>query len=812
MEGQKNSGIRELQIANGLVTLRWIAIPMLLGFALISTRKLGMIFPIEPLYITSCILAILNIYFTIHISMLSRQVLLRHGQSVLRRFMVRSISSFINRLKSKGVMVFFQIPGISFKLISSIYLMVLEALGGLRFNLLSIKNVMHSQVIMDTLAIVFFIRFTGSTESPLTLLSVIPIIMAGAVLGWRTGAFYAIVASCGFLGLGLLVNFRFLTHIKFYGPQFGDLGISTGWTISNFMVLLFSLLGTAYISNHLTNNFKERIFFLTQFLDKSRKESSAQICVAENCSNSWVLVDPDGIVIKYKRGAINLFPQKLLGQSILEEMPVFKQYGLGYILQSVLSSRKNREIDRIRVQTKDGLTHNISCRVFPIIENNKQPNAIILIEDITEVLSLREKVESLRQNYDGIKQELEKNRTDTNDLNQQLAQSLKIGNERAQEIVSLNQKVKEFEESKNGDAGMITSLSAQLTCLKGAFDSRNAKLSYKQMILEEMTELLKSCTQLENLTSMIERRSKALFKLDNACLQIFPTPPNLIKMEEILDHRRASPRLLDLPRKNPKVLEPVLNEGQPVVIRAEVRPDNTASMAITKGNLQRLVAYIPIRHGTDLIGMMMLDRYGAEDNSEKMLEGLAYYLGHTAIALKNAIETRNLETKLQKLTDSIEKLEGHTKSLFKLINFVPSLNERPFSEFAENMASFIGANDVMIVRLHSDGTKQCLARYRNDIGYTLLPIEEPVVRSIVANPKNKAIVKGLENEILMAGFPLCQGPKLSGALIIHFKDRLETIPPLLETSVRLAEGHLSLLILREEKELWENFYQTNLKI
>ncbi|MBF0408069.1 MAG: hypothetical protein HQM10_11980 [Candidatus Riflebacteria bacterium] len=812
MEVHKNSGIRELQIANGLVTLRWIVIPILLGFGLLTTRTLGMVFPIEPLYVISCVIALINIYFTIHISMLSRQVLLRYGQTSLRRFMTQSVSSFMNQLRSDGPATFFHIPSVASKIIVSIYLMVLESLRDISFNILSIKNVMHSQVILDILAIILFVRFTGSMESPMTLLTAIPIIMAGAVLGWRTGAVYALLASFAFLGLGLLVNFNFLTHIKFYGPQFGDLGSSVAWTLSYFIVLSCSLLGTAYISNNLTANFKERIFFLSQFLDRNKKESSAQTCVSENCSNAWILLDADGTVVKYKRGTLNIFPPKLLGKSILTEIPLFKQYGLGYILQTVLSSKKMKEIDRIRIQGNEGLTSNINCRIFPIIENNNRTLALLMLEDITEILSLREKNESLRQNLDATKQDLEKSRTECIDLNQQLLQALKSSNDKSKEIEELCLRIKTLEDSKNGDTNQISSLNSQLICLKGAFESRNAKLSYKQTILEEMTELLKNCNHLDELTAMIERRSKSLFKLDNASLQIFPSPPETLKLEELLDQRKISPRLLDLPRKNPKVLEPVLNSGQPVVIRAEVRPDTLASMAISKGNLQRLVAYIPIRHGTEIIGMMMLDRYGPEDNSEKMLEGLAYYLGHTAIALKNAIETKNLETKLQQVIDNISKIEGHTKHLFELINFTPGPDDYPFADFATSLAGFASASDIYMSRFFSDGTKQCLARYRRDIGKDLLPIEEPIIKSIMNNPKSKATVKGLNNEILMAGYPLCQGDKLCGGLIVHFATSSQSVPPLLDTAVRLAEGHLSLVILREEKELWENFYQTNLKV
>ncbi|HQG26927.1 MAG TPA: hypothetical protein PLY73_00095 [Candidatus Ozemobacteraceae bacterium] len=57
MEQPNRSGLRELQIAQGLVTLRWAAIPILFGFALLSTRLLGMSFQIAPIYVLCCLLA-----------------------------------------------------------------------------------------------------------------------------------------------------------------------------------------------------------------------------------------------------------------------------------------------------------------------------------------------------------------------------------------------------------------------------------------------------------------------------------------------------------------------------------------------------------------------------------------------------------------------------------------------------------------------------------------------------------------------------------------------------------------------------------
>jgi len=84
---ENRSGIRELQIARGLITLRWASIPIIFGFSLLSLKLLGMSFRIEPIYVLCCLLAIINIFFTIHFALLSRQMMVAHGMNSLKKLL-----------------------------------------------------------------------------------------------------------------------------------------------------------------------------------------------------------------------------------------------------------------------------------------------------------------------------------------------------------------------------------------------------------------------------------------------------------------------------------------------------------------------------------------------------------------------------------------------------------------------------------------------------------------------------------------------------------------------------------------------------
>lgn len=810
MENQHRSGLRELQIAQGLVTLRWIAIPILFAFGILATKFLGMSFPIAPIYILACFLAILNVYFTTHISMLSRQLMLKYGSVSLKKFLFSFVNQSMQELKNKGFVALVQLPRTIFKLMSILYLMVLESVKGVRFNFFSLDNVMHSQIVVDVITLTMFVRYTGSSESPMIVLLVIPVIVAGAVMGFYKGGIYAILTSTAYLIVCLLVNFKIINHMKFYGPEYGDLSASLGWTISSFIMLLVALLGTAYLAHSLTAVFKERIFFLHQLLDKNRRDSIAQSGVAENVGVAWFILDAAGNVVRYKLGRNDLYPNQMQGKNLFEVIPSFKQHGLAYILQSVITSGKPKEIGRVSVQSKEGTMHTVACRLLPITDAEFHSLALLITDDVTEIMFLKERVNELKENLDCTQTELKKTSLDAKEANLHLVKSLKEATDRSAEISRMIARIKEIDEGKTSADNQLHSIMTELAGVKAANDTLAAELKYKQMILEEIVELLKNCNQLDQLCSMIERRSRALFKLDNACLHIFQGTDLNVRLNEILETRKASPRLLDLPRKNPKVIEPVLFEGKPVVFMADVHPEKGA-VPVAGTNIRRLVAYIPIRHGPEILGIMMLDRYGAEENTEKFLEMLVYYLSHTAFALKNAISTRDWEVQRGSLGQTIEILEANIGGLINLINSTHHTGEKGFEDFLKTLGKLTGASDAIVLRIHNDGAIQQFARLDPSKGKDLNTFEQQILKTLQGSPTQKATLRDPGDGRIILGYPLNQGNKLCGALLVGLPESRAPETTFLDIIARLAAEHLALFTLQEEKELWESFFQENLK-
>ncbi len=811
MEYNGRSGLRELQIAQSLVALRWAAIPILLAFAFLAIRLFGMSFSVTPIYVLGCLLAGINIFFTVHISVLSRQLQLRHGPAALKRFLMICTNQLLQELRGRGISGFMGLPSLFWRTGGAMYLMVLEALRGVRLNLLSLENVMHSQMILDILAITMLIRYTGATESPLPMLLFVPVITAGAVLGFYQGTLYAMVGSSAYLLVGLLVNLKAITHVKFYGPQFGDLSQSVGWTFSSYAIMAVALIGSTYLAHHLTSVFKERIFFLNQLLEKNRRESTAQAAVAENVGNAWFILDPQGTILKYKRGYAGFFPTTLTGRCIFDAVPSFKQSGMEYLVQSVLTGGKQRDMERVNVLSPEGTSHVVCCRLMPMVDADGRALVLLIVEDLSELLYFKEHVTQLRQALEHSKLELEKVTLDAREANQQLMKSLKTANERSLEIQELQQTIQQLETVKSAHEGEISQLKDELAALKSHNDQLTADLRYKHLILEEITGLLTHCTNLEDLTNLVEQRTRSLFKLDNASLHVFQAAPSEARLSELLDTRRVSPRLLDLPRRNPKVLEPVLNDGKPVIIRAEVRPDKAASMAITNGQSHRLVAYLPVRLDGEVLGMMMLERFGPEENTDRMMEMLIYYLNHTASALRNALMTRSLEQQREKLDQTIGNLEAQMALLTEMIQFEPAKEELPFQTFLARLCVAHGANDGVLMRFHNDGSSQLLARIEQNRSKELLAIEEQVMKALVANPTHKASMQGPDGTTLNA-WPLKQGARLVGILFLHVTVQEQANTSLLDVCAKMVEEHLSLYVLREEKELWENFYQETLQV
>ncbi|GEM_PF-765197 len=806
------SGIRELQIARGLITLRWAGIPLIFVFGVISRNFLGMSFQIEPIYILCCLLATLNIFFTIHFSVLSRQMALARGIPALRRFLGSYLTRFFANIKTGGVRVLTLLPAVIFKITGIIYLMLLEALKDVSFNLLSLNNVMHSQVIGDITLITLLARYTGTTESPLFFLTVVPVTVAGAVMGFKAGAAYAAAGVAGWFLTSMMVKYQLLTHIKFYSPVFGDLSQCESWITANSLVMVTGLSAAAFLAHKLTSIFKERIFYLNDLLYKNSTRAISSSYTAEQIPEGWLIIDPDGIVEKVKIDRNGFIPSDLGGKNLLVEFPELEQYGMAYVIQSVVTSSNRRTLEKIRLTSREGTKHLFNCHISSFKDSENNTRLLIIFEDRSEEIFLKSQVETLKAKISEARTSLEKVTLENRENKRSFEETLKCANERAIEIEVLSQKLNNLKNLETTHNSQISSLMAELASLKTENDHLTSELQHKQMILEEVSEMMAVCNEIETLTNLIERKTRDLFQLDNSCLHIFRSDESANRLHEILDIRKASSCLLDIPRKNPETLEPVLNEGRPVIINARITPEKSASMAITNGPLQRLVAYIPVRHLGKTLGMIMLERYGNEENPETMLGTLSYYLKHCGVAIKCALQNQEIREKNARLNQSLTSLHTQLDSIRAMVFNRPSEENQPFSKILFEFSRIAGLKDAILTRIHNDESIEISSRLDRSRAPELNPAELEIVKTLKNNPNHKATAQIVDEETTCSAYPLLHGNRLLGVLFTYYdeKNQNQTTASFTDFCIRLLRDQLALFVMTEEKELWESFYRENL--
>lgn len=805
------SGIRELQIARGLITLRWASIPIIFGFSLFSLHGLNMSFKIEPIYILCCILALLNVYFTLHFSLLSRQMVLTHGITTLKRLLMRVVSGLFSNIRERGLKGIAGLPVTLSKVAAIIYLMLLETLRDLSFNPFSLSNVMHTQVISDLLVIAMLTRYTGTTESPMHLLNVVPITVAGAVMGLRSGAFYSLLAAGTWMLTGIMVKYQFLPHVKFYQPVFGDLSQCAGWIYSNSVVMTTGLFATAFLAHKLTSVFKERIFFLNDLLYKSNSRAIASTLAAEQEAGAWMITDAEGAVEKIKVDRNSVFPTDLAGRNLFAAFPELEQYGMGYVIQAVLTSGSRRVLEKIKIVSSEGTEHIFNARLSSFRDCDEKLKILACFEERTEELYLKAQLETIKKEVNELSGNLEKISLENRDNHRAFEEMQKSASEKSCEIELLAQKLKALKAENTNHNNQISGLMTELATVKSANDQLSAELDYKQMLLDEVSELMNVCSEIDELTTMIEKRTRALFNLDNTCLHIFTAEDADHRRGEILDIRKASPRLLDIPRSNPDALNPAFNEGRPVIISAQIKPEKSAALAISNGPLQRLVAYIPVRHQNKVLGMMMLEKYGQEDNPELMVNMLSYYLKHSAAAIRNAITNREARNKNEKLHQNITRLYTQLDTIKSIIYNNPAEEEKPFAGILNEFSRLVQIKDAVLVRLHNDETIDVTCRLDRSRQLQLSGAELDLLAVIRENPRNKVTVNLGDEDGGCIAFPLMYHTRLLGVVYVYYSSEAGAPDePVIDFCVRLLHDHFALHVMNEEREVWESFYRETL--
>jgi hypothetical protein len=753
----------------------------------------------------------MNVFFTIHFSLLSRQMALSHGITGLRKLLLKVVSGFFGGISAKGIRAFAGIPMAISRIAAILYLMMLETMKDVAFNPLSINNVMHTQVISDLGVILSLTRFTGTTESPLLFLSVVPVTVAGAVMGFKSGIIYTGLTVAAWAMTSFLVKMQFLSHIKFYSPVYGDLSQYSGWIISNSIVVATGLGATAFLAHKLTTVFKERIFFLNDMLYKSNNRAIASTIAAEQASGAWIITDSEANIEKIKVDKNGIFKADLIDKNLLRVYPELEQYGVAYLIQAVLTSGNKRTIEKIRITSSEGTEHIFNARLSSFRDCDNKTRLLAFFEEKTEEIYLKAQVETLKKELAELTLNFERVSLENRDNRRSFEEMQKLCNEKAVEIELLQQQLRALKQEETNQGNQISSLMLELANLKSTNDQLNSEIQHKQMLLDEISELMDACSELEGLTSLIEKRTRELFKLDNTCLHVFKTEDSHERREEILDIRNASPRLLDIPRSNPDALDPVLNEGRPVIINAQITPEKSASMAITNGAMQRLTAYIPVRHQGKVLGMMMLEKYGYEENSEMLISMISYYLKNASAAIRSAIASRDIHGKNDRLHKNLTRLYTQLDSIKSIVFSRPDEESQPFARVLNEFTKIIPIKDAVLARCHNDGTSEIYSRVDRSRQMQLSEAEKELLQTIKSNPRHKASMELPDEDCSCTAFPLMHNTRLLGTLLLYYSN--ETGVPeetIMDFCVRLLRDQMALYIMSEERELWESFYKDNL--
>ncbi len=804
---------RELQVARNLVTLRWASIAVIFSFCVAFIFGFKMSFQLEPIYIICCIMAVFNIYLTLHIAMLNCQLSVTRGLTTLKKTMYRVVSQFFSSFKTHGLKGLAGIPVVLIKISNLIYLMFLETLKEFPFNPMSLGNVMHMQILFDIVAVLALTRYTGSTESPMFFMAAIPIAVAGSVINAKAGILYSMIACVGWFFNSLLIRFGLIDHIKFYSPMYGDLHTCDGWIYSYSLVAALSFCAFAFISHKLTFAFKEKVEDLDKSLYISKSTSISLKHVALMQTDPWLVLDKTGKILDLKGDeSQDLIKSDMIGKNILDCLGSLRKYNYEFVVQSVLSSHSYKKINDVKFCFKDKSEHIFDLIVSYYKEFDGKDRIMVSFNEKTIEVNRKELVDTLSAECMHARNSIEKLSSENKELRKSLDDVIKVSSDKSIDIEVLNTKVNDMDIETNNLNNKISDLMNQVAAVNSDNDQLRVQLENRQMILDDVADFIDSCNELDDLVNKVEHRTKDLFGLENTCFHVFDATDMLHQKNEILDMRKVSPRLLDIPRNHPETLDPALTEGRPVVFSAEFRPEkSSASIAITNGDLKRLVAFVPLKEDDKVLGMMMLEKYGASENTDRIVDMVSFYLKQVSGTIKTAIENRKIQNKNRELHEDIVKMHNRLDSIKSMILNDYSKDVRPFSGMLYEISKVVPLRDAMLVRIQSDGTTDCYSRINKSRPLEMSEFENKIVEQLKVNNENKVKFTSENGVDSFWAYPLVDKKRLLGVLFLYINDEAEEIDKVtIDFCVNILKNEFSLYVLNEEREIWESFYSNSM--
>lgn len=801
------ASIRELQLARGLITLRWTSIPLLFGFSLFCLDFLNLSFKFEPIYLLCCALAIFNVYFTVHVSLLSRQMALNSGMSTLKRGLVRIAFEPLSIIRKKGVLGIIAIPKTVIKLIVCMYLMLLEAMKDVPFNPFSIKNIIKTQIVVDLAIILLLVRFTGTTESPVLLLTAVPVLVAGAISGVKTGFFFAFLTTFAWLTTGFMVKHQIIPHIKFYSPVYGDLSQCTEWIYANSSVLFFTLCSVAFLGNRITNYLNQRISSLNSLLLESNTRAYASNFASEQQKDAWLITDEKTNIEKIKIDSRHFFSPSVLGLNLRETYSELESKLTDVFIKNLIENRQRCRVEKVKLQSSEDKSYVFDICLTSFIDCDDKNKLLLFFEDNTVEENSKTKVIELKNEIQALNEKLE-NLNNENTKNNNLIINLQDTiNSRIVDMELLNKKISDLTLTRIENERNISELISELAGVKASNDEMIATLECKQMLLNEAATLIDFCGNLTELIKKIESNTKELFSLKNSHLHIFTSENLEERYEEIITLEHFQTTTSALTKAGPSLLNPAFSEGRPVIISAEIKPEKSAALSYKNGELEKLIAYVPIRHDNETLGMMILEKFGNENRPEVMMEMLSYYLKYASTAIKNAILNRNVKRENSVLNKELETLKTEISSFKRIIGANAKKQDESYEMILEEFSKLIKIEDAILIKQNRDESTEIACRFNKRRLHILNETETEILNHFKENPDCKATFELKDYRAIGQAFPLVHNKRLLGALIIYYSDSIE--PPdefLLEFCVNLLKYNFTLNILSQENEVMESFY------
>ena len=514
---------RELQVARNLVTLRWASIPLILTFCYYTFLYgfgSNLKERLEPIYLICCVLALFNIYLTLHISSLNRQLSVTKGITTLKRAMLKVLSQYFGSIKTEGLRGLIRFPSVMCKIASIFYLMILETTKEFSFNPISLNNIMHLQIFFDIVAVLFLTRYTGSTESPLFIMSIIPITVAGSVIGVKCGITYALFACSGWIVNSLLIKYRIIDHLKFFTAEYGDLHECNLWIISYAVVSVFVFVTSTLISQKLTLAFKEKVEDLDKslYISKSTSVSLRQVALMQN--DPWIVIDSKGVITNMKGNDTFFIESSMIDKPLMQCLPDLAKTNYEFTAQSVLNSHSFKSISDVKILFKDNSEHIFDLVISYFKEFDGNDRLMISFKEKTLEVNRKQLVDTLSQECLHARNSIEKLSKENSELKKSLDDLSKLSSDKSIEIEVLNTKVNDMDIDATNQNNRISELMDKVAEVKFDNDQLKVELENKQMILEDVADFIGSCGELDELITKVEQRTKNIFGLENSFFHV----------------------------------------------------------------------------------------------------------------------------------------------------------------------------------------------------------------------------------------------------------------------------------------------------